>query len=435
MPRHAGIEPAMQVVRDAPPAPSPPQAPPQAVPSPVANNQVAQEILRASAVAPSANTRRRRIGWLGGIAAVLALVLGGVFSGLLGDPAQLLAGGASPPLATPPPGVAGESAPAPVDATAATTAVADASSASAPVSAPASVAPAVAPVVVPPVAAVAPVRAPAGAVRSAATVPPASKSTPRAATPPNPIRPQTGPQTAKGRAPVPTAPVLADASAPGADTALRAGGLSKSAIVASTRTPGPLEQGYAALLEGRFDAAAQAYGQALRANPQERDALLGMAYISQQKGRRGEAQAYYQEVLRQEPGNAIAVAGLQSLEPGTQSRALNAVVGGPDAGQADSAAAMAANGSALVREGHLADAAQAFARAQSLEPANPLHAYNHAVAQDRMGRHAMALPLYEAVLQLDAAAPPVLRGYQPEAVRTRVAQLRAAMAPNPAPTP
>ena len=52
-----------------------------------------------------------------------------------------------------------------------------------------------------------------------------------------------------------------------------------------------------------------------------------------------------------------------------------------------------------------------------------------------MGRHEMALPLYEAVLQLDAAAPPVLRGYQPEAVRTRVAQLRAAMAPNPAPSP
>lgn len=385
---------------------------------PVPPSQVAREILRASAIpSVSAGANRRRIWMLGGLALVLALVLGVVFSGLLGDPGQLLGLGGSSSLATAPtvtPSAGVPAVPAPLPATVASAADVVVASASAPLPGSADGAPVETPPA-PPLVAVPP-------VLNAKAVKPV---TPLPTTKVHPV-----PPSAQGSGARMPAPSSSDAGSPASEGTLRAGGLPRSAIATSTRAPGLLEQGYAALLDGRFDAAAQAYRQALRANAQERDALLGLAYISQQKGQRAEAQAYYREVLRQEPTNAIATAGLQALDARPESTALNPMADAA-VGQADSAAAMAAAGSALVREGRLGDAAQAFARAQSLEPANPLHAYNHAVAQDRMGRYELALRLYENVLQLDAAAPAALRGYQLETVRTRVAQLRAAVGATP----
>jgi len=230
-----------------------------------------------------------------------------------------------------------------------------------------------------------------------------------------------------------TAPDLAPAppantTAPNNEVVLRANVPTKPAFVAKTRGPSALEQGYAALLDGRLDDAAQAYGQALRSNADERDALLGLAYINHQKGRREEAQAYYRKVLRQEPGNAIATAGLQSLDSGSDATLSASRASELAMRQPDSAAAMAMAGNAFVRDGLLADAAQAFGRAQALEPSNPLHAYNHAVALDRLGQHAAALAQYEKVLILSVTASAAVRAFQPEAVQLRVAQLRHALA-------
>ncbi len=199
-------------------------------------------------------------------------------------------------------------------------------------------------------------------------------------------------------------------------------------FVAKTRGPSALEQGYALLLQGRLDDAAAAYGQALRANPAERDALMGMAYISQQKGQREDAQTYYRRVLRQEPNNARALAALQALDSGSDPTLTASRTGDLAARQPDSAAAMAMAGNAFVRDGLLSNAAQAYARAQALEPNNPLHAYNHAVALDRLGQFAPAIVQYERVLTLSATAPVAERAYRIDDVRLRLAQLRQALA-------
>lgn len=404
----AAIEPTLQ-----PAAVVPPVVPPSGGSSapPVSQNQVAQEILRASAPQPAAvATGRRRVWMLGGLAAGLAIVFAGVFSGLLGDPGQLLGFGASSSLGVPPvdPSLPG---------------------------APTVAAPAEAPVASAADVVAVPTSAPLSVTTGSTTLSTPAASPPIADAPPLTPRPHPAAQpTVAQRATVPK-PKLDAADPPGTEVALRAGALPKTAVPMVTRGVGPLEQGYAALLQGRFDAAAQAYRQALRANAQERDALLGMAYISQKQGQRAEAQVYYREVLRQEPNNSIALAGLRSLDAQADSNGLDTLGNGLAGEQPDSAAAMAVAGSALVREGRLGDAAQAFARAQALEPTNPLHAYNHAVAQDRMGRHDAALRLYDNVLKLDAAAPPAMRAYQVDAVRARAAQLRAAMSGTPRETP
>lgn len=192
---------------------------------------------------------------------------------------------------------------------------------------------------------------------------------------------------------------------------------------------GSLEQGYAALLDGRLDDAAQAYGAALAANPVERDALLGLAYVAHSKGRREEAQALYRKVLRLEPSNSVANAGLIALEAGSNGAANSDRARALAARQPDSAAVQALAASALVQDGLLAEAALAFSRAQGLEPNNPWHSYNLAVALDRLGNYAQALEQYDKALLNKARSPTPLGAQQIESARVRATQLQQSLEP------
>jgi tetratricopeptide (TPR) repeat protein len=185
------------------------------------------------------------------------------------------------------------------------------------------------------------------------------------------------------------------------------------------------------LVAGRWDEATQHYNQALKANSEERDALLGLAYIAQQKGQRDDAQVLYRRVLRQEPNNAMASAALLALDAQADSTQSSTRAKELAMRQPDSAAAMSVAGTAAVREGLLADAAQLFARAQYLDPANPMHAYNHAVALDRLGQHAAAAQQYEQVLKLSEKPTVGRNAFSVDAVRERLAQLRQALAASP----
>jgi tetratricopeptide (TPR) repeat protein len=199
-------------------------------------------------------------------------------------------------------------------------------------------------------------------------------------------------------------------------------------FVAKARDTSPLELGYAALISGNFDEAAKQYSLSLKANPEERDALLGLAYIAQKKGLRDDAKGLYRRVLRQDPNNAIANSGLVALDSDgdagqSSSRALDLA-----SRQPDSAATMAVAGAAAARAGQLAEAVQLFARAQFLEPDNLVHAYNHAVALDRLGQFESALAQYGKVLQLsEKPGASETRGYSMDAVRQRTQQLRQAL--------
>ena len=161
-----------------------------------------------------------------------------------------------------------------------------------------------------------------------------------------------------------------------------------------------LELAYAALTQGRLADAEAGYKEVLKTSPEERDALLGLAYLAHQGGRGEGAKDFYQRVLRQEPGNPSARAGLllQNLNSDTQDLSAGAreVAGQHPA----SAAAQSVLGHSLVRQGRLADAQMAFQRAHALEPGVALHAFNLAVAFDRLKNYAAASTLYERALSL-----------------------------------
>lgn len=188
---------------------------------------------------------------------------------------------------------------------------------------------------------------------------------------------------------------------------------------------GFLEAGYAALIEGHLDAAAEAYRRAIGRNPDERDALLGLAYIAHRQGRREEALTYYERVLRQEPGHPVANAGLLTLLAegdlqNSTSRAIALAEHNPE-----SAAAFATLGSLMVRSGRIADAQQAFFRAVTLEPNQPLHAYNLAVALDRLHKYEQARSYYARALALaEKSAAGDRLNFPTEAARNRLEQLR-----------
>lgn len=196
-------------------------------------------------------------------------------------------------------------------------------------------------------------------------------------------------------------------------------------FVAKPAAASILDTAYAALSEGRLDEAAVSYNTALAENPGERDALLGLAYIAQHQGRRDDARAYYQRVLRQEPGHPGASAGLLTIAAEgnlqlTASRAREMAERNPD-----SAVAMATLGGILAREGRIAEAQQAYFRALTLEPENALHAYNLAVALDRLHKYLPAWGYYQKALALAEKSGSGARADFPwAAAQQRLEQLR-----------
>ena len=343
--------------------------------------RVAQDIVRAKAPAPRAKPPLRWV-ILGSLAVLLAGARGSVLMGWWGDPSHWLQSG----------GLAGSSMNAPTVAARVE---------------PAGASP----------AAVDPVTAPASAaVPAEPTQPPARRTT--APTPADPPTGQT-PDT-----PVSATPTPGRSSAPAK--------ASQALVQSRTAGPSALELAYAALVQGRLPAAAQAYEQALLAHPEERDALLGLAYIAHQQGQTNEARDYYQRVLRHDPGNPVARSGLLAINAiddpqASASRAREVAEQNPD-----SAAAQSTLGHAMVREGRLADAQQAFFRAHSLEPGVALHAFNLAVALDRLRQYGPARQYYERTLALSTQTGGERASGVPQAVvQTRLEQLRAAHVANP----
>lgn len=227
--------------------------------------------------------------------------------------------------------------------------------------------------------------------------------------------------------------VLSERKAPNQPKPAAAPGKSGQPVLQSRSTgPSALELGYTALTQGRLQEAMQAYTQALAGNPEERDALLGLAYIAHQQGREEDTRAYYKRVLRQEPGNPVARAGLLMLSPTDDENELGSRSREVAEQNPDSAAAQSVLGHGLVRQGRLADAQQAFYRAHLLEPGVALHAFNLAVALDRLRNYAPARLYYERAMTLSAqSGGERASGVPHSVVQARLEQLRVATVANP----
>ena len=244
--------------------------------------------------------------------------------------------------------------------------------------------------------------------------PPAAQSAPRAAEPP-PARPparaplDTAPpaaRTAREAAPR-LAPPEAPKLAPALPTRTALGAAAPAAAPQPTLTRGApqvnpfVESGFAAYEAGDLAKARSDYEQALRDEPANRDALLGLAALNVRAARYESAEALYLRVLRIDPRDPEAQAALLALRAGrsdplaTESRVKSLLAAEPDA-----PALTFTLGNQLAQQNRWAEAHQQYFKAYSADPENADFAYNVAVSLDHLHRPREALEYYQRALAL-----------------------------------
>jgi tetratricopeptide (TPR) repeat protein len=161
-----------------------------------------------------------------------------------------------------------------------------------------------------------------------------------------------------------------------------------------------LTAAYQAYQNGDLKTAEQRYREVLHKDSKNRDALLGMAAISQQQGRDDIAMQYYKQVLILDPRDPVAQAGISAFSTadasGKESRLKLILAQSPQ-----SSALYFALGNLYSEQSRWSDAQQAYFNAAKLEPANALFAFNLATSLDHLGQAKLAAQHYRNALQLD----------------------------------
>jgi tetratricopeptide (TPR) repeat protein len=283
-----------------------------------------------------------------------------------------------------------------------------------------------------PVAAATPAAAPVDAIpglpsRAAAATPPAAPATraavatpqtPGAAPPPAELRPRPAPK--------PRPAPVAQAERPRAPELPRETLPESRPLVPASR-PAPqvhpkVEAAYAAYLAGDLAMARTDYEQALREEPGNRDAHLGLAAIDIRAGRFEAAEATYLRLLQADPRDAEAQAALIALRGGrldplvAESRVKSLISADPEAHVLHFTL-----GNQLAQQGRWAEAQQAYFKAYTAEPGNADFAFNLAVSLEHIRQPQLALDYYRRAIAL---AEKRGAGFDLGAARSRVAQLQ-----------
>ena len=280
-------------------------------------------------------------------------------------------------------------------------------------------------------------------VAAAPAAPAAEPGTPAAATvtPPvgtQPAVPATADSTARAApAPAPAVvpgaprgPVFAREGAPAATTA-------GAAAAAPQRRPSPresdititparvqsdpiLESAYQAFNAGDLARAREDYQQVRRYNPDNRDALLGLAAVETQAKRYDAAGSFYTRLLELDPRDAYAQAGLIGLRGQVDPLAAESRLKSMIAAQPDASFLHFTLGNQYAAQGRWAEAQQAYFQAYTSDPEHPDFAYNLAISLDRMHQTKPALEYYRRALALAEGRPVSFDRAQ---VSNRVSQL------------
>jgi len=170
-----------------------------------------------------------------------------------------------------------------------------------------------------------------------------------------------------------------------------------------TPTVNPLlTEAYAAFNSGSLEPATRLYSQLLRSEPNNVDALLGLAAIATQQGESDQATRHYLRILEAEPRNSLAQAGLIGMlgraDPlAAETRLKQLIARDP------SAYLHFTLGNVYADQNRWPDAQQAYFQAHHLQSGNPDYAYNLAVGLEHVGQPNLALEYYRRALQLAAA--------------------------------
>ena len=154
---------------------------------------------------------------------------------------------------------------------------------------------------------------------------------------------------------------------------------------------------------GEFRSAWQLYGDVLKKDGKNRDALLGMAAIAQQQSQDDAAAHYYRQVLVLDPRDPIAHAGISALSGASYAEGAESRLKLLLSQQPRSAALHFALGNLYAEQSRWGDAQQSYFSACNLEPDNAQFAFNLAVSLDHLGKSKLAAQYYRHALQQDTS--------------------------------
>jgi tetratricopeptide (TPR) repeat protein len=202
----------------------------------------------------------------------------------------------------------------------------------------------------------------------------------------------------------------------------------RSAVATSLVTSRPpprvhprVASGYAAYQAGDMERARADYAQALRDEPGNRDALLGLAAVETQSQHLTSAEALYRRLLLADPRDPFAHAGLLSLRAQRiDPVAAESRVKGLLAVDPEESVLHFSLGNQYAQQGRWAEARQAYGKAVAMDPDNPDYAFNFAVSLEHMRQPQPALRQYRRALAL---ALQRTASFDAAAAQSRVQQL------------
>ena len=190
-----------------------------------------------------------------------------------------------------------------------------------------------------------------------------------------------------------------------------------------------LQQAYRAFLAGDGESAAQAYRTALRHEPGNRDARLGLAAVATRAGRWEEAAGHYARLLVSHPADTVARAALIAIDerdPVRGESRMKALLR-----TEPRAAYLHFNlGNLYAAQSRWPEAQQSYFNAYRFDRGNADYAYNLAVSLDHLSQSQSALGLYREALVLSQSRP---AGFTAAAVRQRIRDLGTVVDAGPTP--
>jgi tetratricopeptide (TPR) repeat protein len=159
-----------------------------------------------------------------------------------------------------------------------------------------------------------------------------------------------------------------------------------------------LSRGYAAFARGDLTAARNEYLRAQQNDPNNTDALQGLAAIALREGKPEQAATLYQKIIELNPQDATAATALINLRgqatPADAEDELKSLA----AAQPELAAPELALGNLYARQERWPEAQQAYFRAYTAEPDNPDLLYNMAVSLEHLRQPKLAAQYYAQAL-------------------------------------
>ena len=183
-----------------------------------------------------------------------------------------------------------------------------------------------------------------------------------------------------------------------------------------------LERGWLAYQGRDYQKSKLEYEKVLDKEPNNPDALLGIAAVALQQQDIDTAREIYLQLLERDPRDPHAHAGLANIAQTEGASLSESKLKQLIEHRPDDAHLQFALGTLYVQKKSWPEAQQAFFNAWKSDTGNPDYAYNLAVSLDHLGKHSEAKAFYEDSLKL-AAGKHI--SFSPDAVKNRLAYLGA----------